>query len=258
MARNSAPPSGSHDRRSERRSTPAGSILALTDDARRIREQPQGRECLHPGCAGIRQCRSQRRRSPAGPDGRLRTKIDDLRDGFGPFSAIMCGTALGGWVRRGYPNDGERVYGSQSAGRNARCGGCDHPDHLGSAPRPRRNIASTSARSQRLNHQPVRRRIGEALHRQFRHRQRHSYSDQVEVDQTQSGNRVDVQSHLLLGRDRRQCAGWITKSLYPPTPALTWNRRPARCTPRSLHGDVEAEGAKPTWKCVTSPIATCM
>ena len=37
-----------------------------------------------------------------------------------------------------------------------------------------------------------------------------TYSDRVEVDHTQNGSRVDVQSHLLSGATPR-IPGWITK-----------------------------------------------
>ena len=45
------------------------------------------------------------------------------------------------------------------------------------------------------------------------------YSDKVEVDQNQSGNHVDVVSHLLPGADANNPDEWTTKFWFRPTPA---------------------------------------
>ena len=68
------------------------------------------------------------------------------------------------------------------------------------------------------------------------------YSDKVEVDHSQSGNRVDMQSHLLSGATAANSR--VDYEVFVPTDAsvsLESANGPLRV--ERLHGDVEAEGA---------------
>ena len=68
------------------------------------------------------------------------------------------------------------------------------------------------------------------------------YSDKVEVDQNQSGNRVDVQSHLLAGAnaDNSRVDYEVT---VPADASITLESATGPLHAERLHGDVEAEGA---------------
>jgi len=68
------------------------------------------------------------------------------------------------------------------------------------------------------------------------------YSDKVEVDQNQSGNRVDVQSHLLNGAnaDNSRVDYEVT---VPADASVTLESATGPLHAERLHGDVEAEGA---------------
>ena len=68
------------------------------------------------------------------------------------------------------------------------------------------------------------------------------YSDKVEVDQNQSGNRVDVQSHLLPGAnaDNSRVDYEVT---VPADASITLESATGPLHAERLHGDVEAEGA---------------
>jgi len=68
------------------------------------------------------------------------------------------------------------------------------------------------------------------------------YSDKVEVDQNQSGNRVDVQSHLLGGAnaDNSRVDYEVT---VPADASITLESATGPLHAERLHGDVEAEGA---------------
>ena len=68
------------------------------------------------------------------------------------------------------------------------------------------------------------------------------YSDKVEVDQNQSGNRVDVQSHLLSGAnaDNSRVDYEVT---VPADASITLESATGPLHAERLHGDVEAEGA---------------
>jgi DUF4097 and DUF4098 domain-containing protein YvlB len=68
------------------------------------------------------------------------------------------------------------------------------------------------------------------------------YSDKVEVDQNQSGNRVDVQSHLLAGAnaDNSRVDYEVT---VPADASVTLESATGPLHAERLHGDVEAEGA---------------
>jgi len=68
------------------------------------------------------------------------------------------------------------------------------------------------------------------------------YSDKVEVDQNQSGNRVDVQSHLLSGAnaDNSRVDYEVT---VPADASVTLESATGPLHAERLHGDVEAEGA---------------
>jgi DUF4097 and DUF4098 domain-containing protein YvlB len=69
-----------------------------------------------------------------------------------------------------------------------------------------------------------------------------TYSDKVEVDQSQSGNRVDVQSHLLPGAtaDNSRVDYEVT---VPADASVTMESMTGPLHAEKLHGDVEAEGA---------------
>jgi DUF4097 and DUF4098 domain-containing protein YvlB len=68
------------------------------------------------------------------------------------------------------------------------------------------------------------------------------YSDKVEVDQSQSGNRVDLQSHLLSGAtvDNSRVDYEV---LVPPDASVNLESANGPLHAERLHGDVEAEGA---------------
>jgi DUF4097 and DUF4098 domain-containing protein YvlB len=69
-----------------------------------------------------------------------------------------------------------------------------------------------------------------------------TYSDKVEVDQSQTGNRVDVQSHLLPGAtaDNARVDYEVT---VPADASVTLESNTGPLKAEKLHGDVEAEGA---------------
>lgn len=67
-------------------------------------------------------------------------------------------------------------------------------------------------------------------------------SDKVEVDNTQTGNRVDIQSHLLPGADAS--SGRVDYELLVPADAsVTLHSSTGPLTAEKLHGDVTMEGA---------------
>src|SRR5215475_4782917 len=72
-----------------------------------------------------------------------------------------------------------------------------------------------------------------------------TYSDKVEVDQSQTGNRVDVQSHLLPGAtaDNARVDYEVT---VPADASVTLESITGPLNAEKLHGDVEAEGANAT------------
>jgi len=72
-----------------------------------------------------------------------------------------------------------------------------------------------------------------------------TYSDKVEVDQSQTGNRVDVQSHLLPGAtaDNARVDYEVT---VPADASVTLESITGPLHAEKLHGDVEAEGANAT------------
>jgi len=72
-----------------------------------------------------------------------------------------------------------------------------------------------------------------------------TYSDKVEVDQSQSGNRVDVQSHLLPGATADN-ARVDYEVLVPADASVTLQSTTGPLRAERLHGDVEAEGANAT------------
>ncbi len=68
------------------------------------------------------------------------------------------------------------------------------------------------------------------------------YSDKVEVDQNQSGNRVDVQSHLLSGATVENSR--VDYEVQVPADAnVSLESSTGPLHAERLHGDVEAEGA---------------
>jgi len=68
------------------------------------------------------------------------------------------------------------------------------------------------------------------------------YSDKVEVDQSQSGNRVDVQSHLLSGATVENSR--VDYEVQVPVDAnVSLESSTGPLHAERLHGDVEAEGA---------------
>jgi len=71
------------------------------------------------------------------------------------------------------------------------------------------------------------------------------YSDRVEVDHTQSGSRVDVQSHLLSGAtpDNSRVDYEV---LVPADASIDMESTTGPLHAERLHGDVEAEGANAT------------
>ena len=71
------------------------------------------------------------------------------------------------------------------------------------------------------------------------------HSDKVEVDNTQSGNRVDIQSHLLPGADAD--SGRVDyEILVPPDANVTLHCSTGSLRAERLHGDVNLEGADAT------------
>jgi DUF4097 and DUF4098 domain-containing protein YvlB len=71
------------------------------------------------------------------------------------------------------------------------------------------------------------------------------YSDKVEVDQSQSGNRVNVQSHLLPGSTAEN-SRVDYEVLVPADANVTLQSATGPLHAEKLHGDVEAEGANAT------------
>jgi len=69
-----------------------------------------------------------------------------------------------------------------------------------------------------------------------------TYSDKVEVDQSQSGNRVDVQSHLLPGANEENSRVDYEVTV-PGDASVTLESMTGPLHAERLHGDVEAEGA---------------
>jgi DUF4097 and DUF4098 domain-containing protein YvlB len=69
-----------------------------------------------------------------------------------------------------------------------------------------------------------------------------TFSDKVEVDQNQSGNRVDVQSHLLPGATAQNSRVDYEVSV-PADASVTIESITGPLHVEKLHGDVEAEGA---------------
>ena len=72
-----------------------------------------------------------------------------------------------------------------------------------------------------------------------------TYSEKVEVDQSQSGNRVDVQSHLLSGATP-ETARVDYEVLVPADASVTMESTTGPLHAEKLHGDVEVEGAGAT------------
>ena len=69
-----------------------------------------------------------------------------------------------------------------------------------------------------------------------------TYSDKVEVDQSQSGNRVDIQSHLLPGATADN-ARVDYEVLVPADASVMLESKTGPIRAEKLHGDVEVEGA---------------
>jgi DUF4097 and DUF4098 domain-containing protein YvlB len=69
-----------------------------------------------------------------------------------------------------------------------------------------------------------------------------TYSDKVEVDQSQSGNRVDIQSHLLPGATAENSRVDYDVTV-PADASVTLESMTGPLRAEKLHGDVEAEGA---------------
>jgi DUF4097 and DUF4098 domain-containing protein YvlB len=72
-----------------------------------------------------------------------------------------------------------------------------------------------------------------------------TYSDKVEVDHTQSGSRVDVQSHLLPGSTPENSRVDYEVTV-PADASVTLESMTGPLRAEKLHGDVEAEGANAT------------
>ncbi|HUO27060.1 MAG TPA: DUF4097 family beta strand repeat-containing protein [Candidatus Aquilonibacter sp.] len=71
------------------------------------------------------------------------------------------------------------------------------------------------------------------------------HSDKVEVDNNQSGNRVDIESHLLPGADAE--SGRVDyELLVPPDASVTLHSTTGPLRAERLHGDVTLEGAGAT------------
>jgi len=67
------------------------------------------------------------------------------------------------------------------------------------------------------------------------------HSDKVEVDNNQSGNRVDIQSHLLAGADAE--SGRVDYEILVPADAsVTLHSSTGTLHAEKLHGDVSLEG----------------
>jgi DUF4097 and DUF4098 domain-containing protein YvlB len=67
------------------------------------------------------------------------------------------------------------------------------------------------------------------------------HSDKVEVDNNQSGNRVDIQSHLLAGADAE--SGRVDYEILVPADAsITLHSSTGTLHAEKLHGDVNLEG----------------
>jgi DUF4097 and DUF4098 domain-containing protein YvlB len=68
------------------------------------------------------------------------------------------------------------------------------------------------------------------------------YSDKVEVDNNQNGNRVDIQSHLLQGADPQ--SGRVDYEVFVPADAsVTMHSTTGPLRAEKLHGDITLEGA---------------
>jgi DUF4097 and DUF4098 domain-containing protein YvlB len=68
------------------------------------------------------------------------------------------------------------------------------------------------------------------------------HSDKVEVDNSQNGNRVDIQSHLLAGADAE--SGRVDyEVLIPADASITLRSSTGTLRAEKLHGDVSLEGA---------------
>jgi len=68
------------------------------------------------------------------------------------------------------------------------------------------------------------------------------HSDKVEVDNTQTGNRVDVQSHLLPGADAQ--SGRVDYEVFVPADAsVTLHSSTGPLSAQKLHGDLTMEGS---------------
>jgi DUF4097 and DUF4098 domain-containing protein YvlB len=68
------------------------------------------------------------------------------------------------------------------------------------------------------------------------------HSDKVEVDNTQTGNRVDIQSHLLPGADAE--SGRVDyEVLVPADASVTLHSTTGPLSAAKLHGDLTMEGA---------------
>jgi DUF4097 and DUF4098 domain-containing protein YvlB len=71
------------------------------------------------------------------------------------------------------------------------------------------------------------------------------HSDKVEVDNSQNGNRVDIQSHLLAGADAE--SGRVDyEVLIPADASITLRSSSGTLRAEKLHGDVSLEGAGAT------------
>jgi DUF4097 and DUF4098 domain-containing protein YvlB len=71
------------------------------------------------------------------------------------------------------------------------------------------------------------------------------YSDKVEVDNSQTGNRVDIQSHLLDGADAQ--SGRVDYEILVPSDArVTLHSSTGPLRAEKLHGDMTLEGAGAT------------
>src|SRR6202162_1586783 len=67
------------------------------------------------------------------------------------------------------------------------------------------------------------------------------HSDKVEIDNNQSGNRVDIQSHLLAGADAESGRGDY-EILVPAHASITLHPRTGSLRAENLQGDVSLEG----------------
>ena len=71
------------------------------------------------------------------------------------------------------------------------------------------------------------------------------YSDKVEVDNSQTGNRVDIQSHLLPGADSQ--SGRVDYEILVPSDAsITLHSSTGPLRAEKLHGDMTLEGSEAT------------